>query len=175
MEKKKEKDSEEIKNDKSKEKSDDGKGDDNIKALQRKLSKKDEEMKSLQKELDEKKSSDDSEIATLTKTVESLTGEITKITTGKRREDLAEKYPDIHPDLLMNVDENNLEEVVENQRAISKEKFGDAQFFQQPKYNSIEDIDKKIKGIQEDKGMNGIDKAALTLDLENEKNNFTEN
>ena len=153
----------------------DGKGgDENVKALQRKLSKKDEEMKSLQKKLDEKDSSKDSEIAKLNKSVEDLTGVVTKITTDKRHDELAEKYPDIHPDLLMNIDEDKVEEVVKNQREISEKKFGDSQFFQQPKYNSIEDIDKKIEGIQADKSMNGVEKAALTLDLENEKSGFTE-
>lgn len=144
--------------------------DENIAALQRKLSEKDVLLKKLQKELEDKKqSSDDSEVAktlaALREEMKVMSDEIAANRKEKTMKSLAEKYPDILPELLLGREEKEIEDIVAKQRARNKEMFGDSKHFTEPSYSSAEQIQKEIDAVSADTKLSGEQKALKVLQL----------
>lgn len=144
--------------------------DENIVALQRKLSEKDVQLKTLQKELEARKqSSDDGEVAktlaALREEMMVMSEELSVNRKEKTMKNLAEKYPDILPELLFGREEKEIESIVEKQRARNKEIFGDSRHFTEPSYSSAEQIQKEIDAVSSDKKLSGEQKALKVLQL----------
>ena len=168
----------------------DGVSQENFKDLQQTVSEKDVALKEAEKQIadfkakedekkkkeDEKKSDElsDSEkiIADLTKSNEKLAGEVGQITLKNRESELAKKYPDIATSLIIDKKDDDIEKIVEEQRAISKKQFGDSNFFTAPQYNSVDEIDAKILKVQEDNSLTGEEKAMSVMSLTNDREDF---
>ena len=76
------------------------------------------------------------------------------------------------PELLVGKDEESRDKLVEKQRLLNKKLYGDASHFTQPKYDDIEQIQKEIDEVKDDKSMSSEKKAVKVLQLEREKENF---
>lgn len=144
--------------------------DENIVALQRKLSEKDVLLKKALDELEKSKHPNvDREIVktleTLRADMKIMSDEIAVNRKEKTMKSLAEKYPDILPELLLGRDEKEIESIVAKQRARNKEIFGDSKHFTEPSYSSAEQIQKEIDAVSSDKKLSGEQKALKVLQL----------
>jgi len=153
--------------------------DENIKALQRKITDKDKELKTALREIEDIKKKLDDGKDEQTKLLEKVLEENTKLTAqfeglsrNKKIEALAEKYPDIATELIVDLDDDKIEAVVEKQRKIAKEQYGDSQFFEAPQYSNIDEIDAEIKQVQENSSLSGIEKAQRIMGLSRRKEEF---
>ena len=153
--------------------------DENLKALQRKLSKRDEELKKAQSALkkiqdarDDDRSDTEKLVDGFKDQIKKLTDEVGQINSEKHRQTLAEKYPDILPELLEGKTDEQVEKIVEKQRSLAKDKYGDSQFFRQPTYKDGSEIDKEIEEVKEDEKKTGEESALKVLGLNRLKNNL---
>lgn len=146
-----------------------GNGDENIKALHRKLSEKDNQMKTLQAELDKLKAGGNPEFATLIETLQKQVSEMNEELTATRKErqlaDLSQKYPDILPELLFGRDEKDIEAIVQKQRAKNQELYGDSRHFTEPTYQTATEVQAAIEAVNADKKMSGEQKAVKVMQL----------
>jgi len=126
------------------------KAEENVKALQQKLTEKDKEIKSVLSEIEDmnKKGSGDSEavkkIEDLKKTVETLTDQIETINTEKQKEDLAKKYPDILPDLLLGKSPEEVEIIVNKQREITMKNYDQKPSAHAPIYKDRNEVEEDL-------------------------------
>lgn len=144
--------------------------DENIAALQRKLSEKDVLLKKALAELETSKHPNvDRELAktleTLRDEMKVMSDEIAANRKEKTMKSLAEKYPDILPELLFGRDEKEIDSIVSKQRARNKEMFGDSKHFTEPSYSSAEQIQKEIDVVSADTKLSGEQKALKVLQL----------
>ena len=158
-----------------------------IKNLQSLLSKRDVELKESQKKVIEfeltdkkkkeekekeanaKKSESDLRIEKMNSKIENLSGEIKEYNNQKRSDKLAKEYPDILPELLVGKSDEQIEKIVEKQRAKNKELYGDSNFFIKPKYENAGDVQKEIDDVKKDKNLRGDNAAIKVLHLIREK------
>ena len=125
-----------------------------------------------EKEKKEKEDKDKSDIQKLNDKIDGLQTEIGNFNTEKKKESLAKEYPDIEPDLLVGKTDEQIKDVVEKQRERSKKLYGDSKGFIKPKYESIDDIDKEIELVKNDKTQRGDQGALKVLQLKREKAEF---
>ncbi len=158
-----------------------------VKNLQSLLSKRDVELKESEKKVtefelneknrkddkkkkeDEKKSDGDLQIEKMSGKIEKLSGEIKEYNNQKRSDKLAKEYPDILPELLVSKSDEQVEKIVEKQRAKNKELYGDSKFFIKPKYENADDVQKEIDEVKKDKNLRGDNAAVKVLHLIREK------
>ena len=134
----------------------------------------DEKTEKEEKEKREKEDKEKSEIELLKDEIKEMRSEIGNFNTEKKKESLAKEYPDIEPDLLVDKTDEQIKAVVEKQRERSKKLYGDSKGFLQPKYESIDDIDKEIEAIKNDKTQHGDQGALKILQLKREKSEFNQ-
>lgn len=136
-----------------------------------KKTKEDEEAEA-KKKADEKKTDDEKEKEKMREDLKTVTEALQVFNDGKRRDEIAEEYPDIEPDLLVGKTDEQIEKIVEKQRAKNKEIYGDSKFFIKPKYESEDDIQKEIDEVKKDNSLKGDQGAVKILRLMREKLNF---
>lgn len=147
------------------------KAEENVKALQKKLSEKDLAVKEVQDKIAEleKKGSGDSEaikqISELTEQVKSLTGQIGAINTDKQREELAKQYPDILPDLLIGKSPEEAEVIVNKQREITMRNYEQKPSSHSPVYKDRNEIDAEVERVQKDPKLSTTDKMTKVREL----------
>ena len=125
-----------------------------------------------EKEKKEKEDKEKSEIELLKDEIKEMRGEIGNFNTEKKKESLAKEYPDIEPDLLVGKTDEQIKDVVEKQRERSKKLYGDSKGFIKPKYESVDDIDKEIELVKNDKTQRGDQGALKIMNLKREKAEF---
>ena len=154
------------------------KAEENVKALQAKLSEKDLAMKKVQEQIAEleKKGPSDSEvtkttkqISELTEQVKSLTGQIETINTDRKREELAKQYPDILPDLLIGKSPEEAEVIVNKQRKITMQNYDQKPSSHSPVYKDRNEIDAEVKRVQKDPKLSTVDKMTKVRELKLKK------
>lgn len=153
------------------------KGNSDVQALHKKLTEKDKELKDVSsqlKELQEKQAdqlSDESKkFEEMSEKVDKLTGEIATMNKEKRVAKLREAYPDIHPDLLVDKSDEEVEKLVKAQRKVSKSVYGDSEVFDQEALETPKDVDKAIENVKKDDSMTAVEKAARAFELKKVKN-----
>jgi SMC interacting uncharacterized protein involved in chromosome segregation len=163
---------------------DDGKQNDSptpedVKNLQKIVSEKDKALKAAEAELAEiKKGKNDNRsevektIASLKDEIKGMADEVGKLNTEKRREMLAKKYPDILPELIIGKSDEEIDKIVESQRSLSKNIYGDSKYFKEPTYRDEADVDKEIKSVEDDPKKTGMEKAVEVLRLNRIKDVF---
>ena len=131
----------------------------NIKALQKKLTDKDVEAKKILADIEEikkeksKNSEGDEKIEALTKTVEALTGQIGTLNSDKRRAELKAKFPDILPDLLIGKSDEEAELIVNKQREITMQNYDEKPSAHAPVYKNRDEADTEMERIKNDKSL----------------------
>ncbi len=153
-----------------------------FKGLQKIISAKDIDLKKLTdeaKKLSEKKiksNPKDSKLKKLfekqAKQLDEVVKELAKRNLADETKQLKKDYPDILPDLLIGKDPEKVTEIVGKQRKLNEKLYGDAKHFTQPKYNDIEEIQKRIDEIKADPNISGEKAAVEVMNLEREKENF---
>jgi hypothetical protein len=119
------------------------------------------ENETLKKELETLKANSKSADAT---ELEILRAEVKEIKTSKERERIESEYSDIEPDLLMGKTPEQQKEIVEKQRARTKEHFKNSIDVNEPQY-SQSDIDTQIDQVKST-NRNPIQQATEVLRLE---------
>lgn len=151
------------------------KAEENVKALQAKLSEKDLATKKVQEQIAEleKKGPSDSEatkqISELTEQVKSLTGQIETINTDRKREELAKQYPDILPDLLIGKSPEEAEVIVNKQRKITMQNYDQKPSSHSPVYKDRNEIDAEVERVQKDPKLSTVDKMTKVRELKLKK------
>lgn len=150
------------------------KAEENVKALQKKLSEKDVELKKVTTETERlKTSAPDSEthrqIETLTKTVTDLTGQIGELHQDKQKELLAQQYPDILPDLLIGKSAEEREIIVNKQRAITLRTYDEKPSAHAPVYRDVNAVNEAIDRVKSDRTLNTEAKLAQIRELKLKK------
>lgn len=153
-----------------------------FKNLQKIISTKDVDLKKTTDELKKlsekknKKNPKDSKFKKLfdeqSKQLDKITKDLARIALTGELQNLKKNYPDILPELLTGKSEEEREAIVEKQRTLSKKLYGDATHFTQPKYNDVEEIQKEIDDVKDDKTISGEKAAVKILNLERQKENF---
>lgn len=150
--------------------------DENIKALQRKLSEKDQALKKLEAEIAKLRVPVDNGtqkvIEEMQKQILKMTDELAQSNRTKRYKELSEKYPDMLADLLIDRSDTEIEKLVEASRAKAREVFGDSKYFMQPTYRDAAAVDAEIEVIKKDSKISGEQKALRVLELQRVKNLF---
>jgi len=131
-----------------------------------------EEEAKAKKKADEKKTADEIERDKMREDLKTVTEALQVFNEGKRKNELAEEYPDIEADLLIGKTDEQIEKIVEKQRAKNKEIYGDSKFFIKPKYESEDDIQKEIDLVKKDSSLRGDQGAVKILHLMREKLSF---
>lgn len=140
------------------------KADENIKALQQKLTEKDKTVKEIEAQITElrKKKPEDDEatkkIDELTKTVGELTTKIGTINTDNEKQKLAEKYPDILPEMLIGKTDEEKERIVERQREIIKKNYDINPSDHAPIYKDKTEVATAIEEIKKDQSLSTEEK-----------------
>ena len=124
------------------------------------------------KKLDDKKSDSELEMQKMRDDLKTMAEALQVFNDGKRQDKLSEEYPDIESDLLIGKSDEQIEKIVEKQRAKNKEIYGYSKFFIKPKYESEDDIQKEIDEVKNDKSLRGDQGAVKILHLMREKLNF---
>lgn len=144
-----------------------------FKNLQKKLSEKDLKIKELTAKTKNEEERETSEITELSSLVKELTETVSTMKNDKKIAELRELYPDISPTLLKNTPDDQIEEVVAEQRKIAQEHYKGADVFLKPNYSSISDVDKDIESVKNNPKLSGLDKATEIMRLNNIKNSIT--
>ena len=124
------------------------------------------------KDADKKKTETELEMQKMRDDLKTMADALKIFNDGKRRDELEKEYPDIEPDLLVGKTDEQIEKIVEKQRAKNKEIYGDSKFFIKPRYESEDDIQKEIDVVKKDKSLRGDQGAVKILHLMREKLNF---
>jgi hypothetical protein len=148
----------------------------NIKALQKKLADRDLEVKTIQEEIEKLKTSKpedsaaDAKIEALTKQVEALTGQIGNLNTDKEKEDLAKKYPDILPELLVGRNPEEQEIIVTKQREITMRNYDQKPSAHGPVYKDRNEAEEAIERINKDPKLSIPDKMTKIREIKEKIN-----
>lgn len=157
---------------------DGGNLDPNIQALHAKLTERDKQLKAAQAELERMKGADGSALSQIVESmreeVKRLTDELATVQREKREKILAEKYPDILPELLIDKDDAAIEKIVEAQRARNKQIYGDSRYFAAPAYGTAADVDAAIEKVQKDQNMSGVQKSVEVMRLTRVRNGLSQ-
>ncbi len=125
-----------------------------------------EKLKSKKPKQDDK---EDSEIVkenkALKKSIDEIGKKLDKINQASETEALTKKYPDILPEILVGKTEEEQKSIVDKQRTKNKKLYGDSKEFTQPTYDDVDDVDKKLDEVKDDKSMSGEKSAVETLKL----------
>lgn len=165
-----------------------GKGDGNgggnptpedVKNLQKIISEKDKALKDAEAKLAEiakgqndNRSEVEKVISALKDEIKSMADEVKNLNTEKRRDTLAQKYPDILPELIIGKTDEEIDKIVENQRALSKKLYGDSDYFRAPTYRDGAAVDEEIDAVKKDPKKTGFDSAVEVLKLNRIKDVF---
>lgn len=146
------------------------KAEENVKALQQKLTINDEATKKLQGELEELKKAKETpgkneEIENLTKKIEEMTEQIGNLNTEKAKERLQAKYPDIVPELLLGRNEEEIELIVKKQREMTEKNYDRKPSVHEPKYTERSDFDKAVQDVKEDRSLDTDQKLQKVREL----------
>jgi hypothetical protein len=137
-----------------------------VKNLHQKLTEKDVQLKKLSAELENKKTDPASdELKKVLKTVTNLNDQIVVMNRDKKIENLKKLYPDISPNLLVDLPDDKLVAVVEEQRGLAKKIYSGADIFTQENYGSVDELDQKIEEVKSNKDLSGIQKTAEVIRL----------
>lgn len=134
----------------------------------------DDKTKKEEKEKKEAEEKDKSEVEKLKDEIKEMRDEIGNFNTAKRKEVLEKEYPDIEADLLVGKTDEQIKDVVEKQREKTKKMYGDSKGFLIPKYETVDDIDKEIEALKNDKTHGGDQNALKILQLQREKAEFNQ-
>lgn len=151
------------------------KAEENIKALQQKLTDKDLEIKKTQADIEDlkKKGSEDSEtdkkLETLGSMVKDLTAQIGSLNTEKQKEELAKKFPDILPDLLLGKSPEEAELIAEKQRKITMQNYDQKPSAHGPVYKDRNEADEAIERIKKDPKLSTVDKLTKVREIKLKK------
>lgn len=135
-----------------------------IKALQRKLSEKDIEINKLKS----KTEGESTVISELTSQIESLSESLNSLINENSIKELSLKYPDITPELLVGKKQEEIEKIVKSQRELNRKNYGDSSKFTIPTYETKKQIDQAKEGIQSSQ-KSGFQKAVEIMRLNREK------
>lgn len=124
------------------------------------------------KKADEKKTESELEMEKMRKDMKTMSETLETFNNSKRKDELKEEYPDILPDLLVGKTDEQIEKIVDKQREMNKENYGDSKFFIKPKYESEDDIDKEIEEVKKNKSLRGDQGAIKIMHLMREKLKF---
>jgi flagellar biosynthesis component FlhA len=148
-----------------------------FKALQQKLTEKDVDLKKLASEVETlkggKKDKDNPELSQILETVKNLNDQIANMNRDKKIESLKKQYPDISPELLVDLPDEKIENVVSSQREVAKKHFKGADVFLQPQYDSVDAVESAINEIKANPKMSGTQKAAEVMRLNRLKTQFS--
>jgi hypothetical protein len=136
-----------------------------IKALQKKLSEKDLELKKLEEGNGKKKGEEDEK----DKLIREMGENIQKLTNESESKKLKEAYPDISTKVLLGKTEEEQKAIAEEQRAINAETYGDLPSAHEPIFNDISEIDKEMERVKNDKEMDTDAKLAKIGELKEKK------
>lgn len=149
---------------------------DDFKALQKKLSKKDEKLKKLEKEIEksDQKNKDDKDIKIdrLSETVKELTGQIEELNKERETEKLKKEYPDILPSVLLGKSDEEKEKIAREQREINKQTYGDLPSAHEQKFSDISEIEEEIERVKKDKTIDTEQKMIKIGELKDKKAEF---
>lgn len=147
-----------------------------FKNLQKSLSQKDvdmkkveEDLKKLQDKKDEKKSDTEKSLAKMAETIETLNKTISTMSDANRSKDLAEKYPDILPELLTGKTDEEVEAIVDKQRELNKGLYGDSHQFKPAGYSTEQEVDEAIEDVKGDATESGENSAVKIMNLNRQK------
>lgn len=150
----------------------------NIKALQKKLTDKDIEIKNALKDIEDLKSkgSEDSEtskqIKELSDTVATLTTQIGETKTNERLKELSTKYPDILPEFLIGKTDEECENFANRQREKTESTYGKRPSDHAPIYKDRDSIDAEIQRITDDKNLSIEKKMVAVRELKLKRDEF---
>jgi len=151
-----------------------------FKNLQKTLSDKDVNLKKLQeavekaqKDKDDKLSDSDKALVKMTETVKALEKSISDMSAVQETKTLAEKFPDILPELLIGKKPEEVQGIVDRQREVNKKLYGDSQQFAPPDYSSEADIDEAIEEVKGDGEKGGEESAVDVLGLGRQKQSLS--
>lgn len=151
-----------------------------FKKLQKTVSQKDvdlkkalEKIESAGKKNDDKKTEAEKAMEKMSGTISNLEKAIKTMNTQQETEKLTKKYPDILPELLVGKNEDEIEKIVDKQRAINKKLYGDSDHFAPPDYSSEKEIDEQIEKVKSDKSLRGDNAAVEVLKLSRQKSSFS--
>jgi hypothetical protein len=152
------------------------KAEENIKALQTKLSEKDLAVKKAQEDIEELKrsgsqnSETDKKIEALGRTIESLNTQVATINIEKQKGDLAKKYPDILPDLLVGKSPEEAEIIVSKQREITAKSYDEKPSAHAPVFKDRNAVEEAIENVQKDPKLSIVDKMTKVRELKGKIN-----
>lgn len=129
----------------------------NIKKLQQIISEKDRQIKELSKKTD---------VST------ELQQQVQELLNKELSKELEILYPDIPPELLLGKSKEECDRLAKEMRERAKKIYGDSSFFSEKRYSSIEDIDKDIKVIMDDKRLSAQAKGIEVMRLSRLKNSL---
>jgi len=151
-----------------------------FKNLQKTVSQKDLDLKKVQEEFDrlkkikdEKKSELENKMTQMSETISKLTETIQSMNLTQESERLAKQYPDILPELLVGKTQEQIEAIVDKQRAVNKKLYGDSQHFAPADYSDEGQVDEAIDQVKTDQNFNGEQSAVKILNLERTKDSLS--
>ena len=127
------------------------------------------EIEKVNKKNDDKKSDSQKALDKMSETISTLEKTIGTMNSAQETERLTKEYPDILPELLAGKTKDEIEAVVDRQRAINKKLYGDSNKFAPPDYSNEADIDEAIESVKGDKTKNGVNSAVDILKLSRQK------
>lgn len=133
-----------------------------------------EKLKSKKPKDEKKESESDKIIKSLNEKLDGVNKKLEKIDQANEVVELKKNYPDIMPELLIGKDEEAQKSIVERQRVMNKKMYGDSRHFTQPAYNDVDEIQKELEEVKEDKSISGEKSAVKVLQLSRVKENFAE-
>lgn len=146
---------------------------DNIKALQQKLTEADKTTKELEKKIGEIEKPDNNQtIINLTEQIENLTGQINNINNNAKIKELSSKYPEIASELLLGKSDEEIENIVAKQKAITAEIIKNSPSDHSPIFSSLNEIDDEIERIKNDRQTSTEIKLTRIRQLKEAKENF---
>lgn len=151
------------------------KAEENVKALQKKLTEKDDGLKKAQSDIEElkKRGSGDSEsekkIEQLTVLIGEMKKEVGSMTAEKQKEALAKQYPDILPDLLVGRTPEEQEIIVKKQRDITLQNYDERPSAHAPVFKDRNEIDTEMERVKKDPKLSTDDKMAKIRELKLKK------
>ena len=151
-----------------------------FKKLQKTLSQKDVDFKKVEDEFKklktaggDKKSDTEKQLEKMGETIKKLTDTISIMNTTQESDRLTKEYPDILPEMLVGKDKDQIEKIVDNQRALNKKLYGDSQHFAPPDYSTEAEVDEAIEKVKADKESGSEVNATKILSLERQKESLS--
>lgn len=146
----------------------------NIKALQQKLTERDLEVKNALAELEKAKGShqDDDKVKALEEQIKTLTDSLGELSKETKLAKIAEKYPDIAPELLLGKSDEEMEIIANKQKAIVEKNYVTRASSHAPVYSDVNEIDKEMERVKADKTISTETKFQKLGELKEAKANL---